>query len=102
MTPTVLLFTTTVGYQARAFDHAAEQAGVRLRVVSDRCDQLADPWGNQAIAARFGHDHAHVAGVLSSIGHDTVDGVLAVGDRPAWLAAAVAHARGLPLSLIHI
>jgi len=96
VTPTVLLFTTTVGYQVRAFDHAAEQAGVRLRVVSDRCDQLADPWGNQAIAARFGHDHAHVAGVLSSIGHDTVDGVLAVGDRPAWLAAAVAHARGLP------
>jgi len=96
VTPTVLLFTTTVGYQVRAFDLAAQEAGVRLRVVSDRCDQLTDPWGDRAIPARFDQDPALVARVLASIGEGAVDGVLAVGDRPAWLAAAVAQARGLP------
>lgn len=93
--PSVLLFTTTVGYQARAFDAAARRAAVALRVVSDCCDRLEDPWGDRAIPARFDQDPAHVAAVLTRLGNAQVDGVLAVGDRPAWLAAHVAQARGL-------
>ena len=61
--PTVLLCTTTVGYQARAFDDAARRAGVTLRIVSDRCDHLDDPWGDAAIPARFDRDPRHVAPV---------------------------------------
>ncbi len=94
--PTVLLCTTTVGYQARAFDEAARRAGVTLRLVSDRCDHLDDPWGDDAIPARFDRDPALVAPVVAAIEGTPVDGVLAVGDRPAWLAAHIAQARGLP------
>ena len=94
--PTVLLCTTTVGYQARAFDEAARRAGVTLRLVSDRCDHLDDPWGDDAIPARFDRDPALVAPVLTALEGTPVDGVLAVGDRPAWLAAHLAEARGLP------
>ncbi len=96
MSTTVLLCTTTLGYQARAFDDAARRAGVTLRVVSDRCDHLDDPWGDQAIPARFDRDPALVAPVLDALQGARVGGVLAVGDRPAWLAAHLAQAFGLP------
>ena len=94
--PTVLLCTTTVGYQARAFDEAARRAGVTLRIVSDRCDQLDDPWDNDAIPARFGRDPGYMPPVLAALAGTPVDGVIAVGDRPAWLAAQIAQAHGLP------
>ena len=94
--PTVLLCTTTLGYQARAFDEAARRAGVTLRLVSDRCDHLEDPWGDDAIPARFDRDESLVPPVLEALAGTAVDGVLAVGDRPAWLAAHLAAARGLP------
>jgi hypothetical protein len=94
--PTVLLCTTTLGYQARAFDQAARRAGVTLRIVSDRCDHLENPWGDDAVPARFDRNPALVAPVLAALGQTPVDGVLAVGDRPAWLAAHLARARGLP------
>lgn len=94
--PNVLLCTTSIGYQVRAFDQAARRAGVTLRIVSDRCDHLDDPWGDDAVPARFDRDPRHVAPVLASLEGVPVDGVIAVGDRPAWLAAHIAQARGLP------
>lgn len=94
--PAVLLCTTTVGYQARAFDDAARRAGVDLRLVSDRCDHLDDPWGDSAIPARFDQDPTQVVRVLEHLADHPVDGVLAVGDRPTWTAASIARARGLP------
>jgi len=94
--PNVLLCTTSVGYQVRAFDQAARRAGVTLRIVSDRCDHLDDPWGDDAVPARFDRDPRHVAPVLASLEGVPVDGVIAVGDRPAWLAAHIAQARRLP------
>lgn len=94
--PIVLLCTTTLGYQARAFDGAARRAGVTLRIVSDRCDHLDDPWGDDAVPARFDRDPRHVARVLASLEGSAVDGIVAVGDRPAWLAAHIAQARQLP------
>ena len=85
-----------MGYQARAFDEAARRAGVTLRVVSDRCAHLADPWGDGAIPARFDHDESHVRAVVDALAGADVAGILAVGDRPAWLAASLAHVLGLP------
>jgi hypothetical protein len=96
VTPTVLLCTTTVGFQVRAFDEAAHRAGVRLRVVSDRCDQIDDPWGDRAIPARFDRDPGLVPPVLEALRGTAVAGVLAVGDRPAWMGAQLARALGLP------
>ena len=51
----VLLVATTTGYQIRSFGDAADALGVRLIFASDRCDQLDDPWWDQAIPVRF-HD----------------------------------------------
>lgn len=91
----VLLVATTVGYQIRSFGEAAARLGVRLVFASDRCDQLEDPWWDAAIPVRF-HDEARsvdsvVAGCASAPPH----GIIAVGDRPAVLAARLAQAFGL-------
>jgi len=92
----VLLLATTTGYQIRSFGAAAEKLGVRLVFASDRCDRLEDPWWDQAIPVRF-HDAASaVDAVMASHIIAGIDGVIAVGDRPAILAARVAEALGLP------
>jgi D-alanine-D-alanine ligase-like ATP-grasp enzyme len=92
----VLLFATTTGYQVRAFDEAASVLGVELQLATDRCDQLDDPWRDRAMAVRF-HEPALAVESIKAFAEVTpVDGVLAVGDRPAAMAAAVAEALGVP------
>jgi hypothetical protein len=92
----VLLVATTTGYQIRSFGEAAAALGVRLTFASDRCDRIDDPWWDQAIPVRF-HDEARsVDAVLAACGPGPVDGIVAVGDRPAVLAAHIARALGLP------
>jgi biotin carboxylase len=92
----ILLVATTVGYQIRSFGEAAAALGVRLVVASDRCDRLDDPWWDGAIPVKF-HDEARsVSAVLSALGDTPPDGIVAVGDRPAVLAARLARAFGLP------
>src|SRR5258708_30934926 len=49
----LLLFTAKLGYQTRSFEDAARKLGVQLVYVTDRCHQLEDPWGDQAIAVHF-------------------------------------------------
>ena len=92
----VLLLATTTGYQIRSFGEAAKSLGVRLVFASDRCDQLDDPWWDQAIPVRFQDEARSVAAVVAACGSDAPDGIVAVGDRPAVLAAHLANAFGLP------
>jgi biotin carboxylase len=92
----VLLVATTTGYQIRSFGEAAERLGVRLVFASDRCDQLEDPWWDQAIPVRFHDDARSVDAMVRAWGDRPPDGILAVGDRPVVLAAEVARAFGLP------
>jgi biotin carboxylase len=89
----VLLLSTTTGYQLRSFDEAAEQLGIELVFATDRCQQLDDPWRDRAIAVRF-HDETHA--IAEIVRHVPFEGVLAVGDRPVTLAAAVAGQLGFP------
>ena len=49
----LLLFTAKLGYQTSSFEDAAHKLGVQLVYVTDRCHQLEDPWGDQAIAVHF-------------------------------------------------
>ena len=91
----VLLFATTTGYQIRSFGEAAARLGVRLVLASDRCDRLEDPWWDGAIPVRF-HDIAMSVDAVLAGSAGPIDGVLAVGDRPAVLAAHVAEALGIP------
>jgi formate-dependent phosphoribosylglycinamide formyltransferase (GAR transformylase) len=92
----VLLLATTTGYQIRSFGEAAEALGVRLVFASDRCDQLEDPWWDQAIPVRFQDETRSVDAVVAACGDTAPDGIVAVGDRPAVLAAHLARAFGLP------
>ncbi|MDA1184270.1 MAG: ATP-grasp domain-containing protein [Acidobacteria bacterium] len=92
----VLLLATTTGYQIRSFGEAAEALGVRLVFASDRCDQLEDPWWDQAIPVRFQDEARSVDAVVAACGDSAPDGIVAVGDRPAVLAAHLADAFGLP------
>ena len=92
----VLLLATTTGYQIRSFGEAAEALGIRLVFASDRCDQLEDPWWDQAIPIRFHDEAASVLAVLKAFGADPPDGILAVGDRPVTLAARFNEAFTLP------
>jgi biotin carboxylase len=92
----VLLIATTTGYQIRSFGEAAAKLGVRLVFASDRCDQLEDPWWDQAIPIRFHEPALSVQAIAETFAGAPPDGILAVGDRPAMLAAAVAQAVGLP------
>ena len=98
MKPRVLLVAETTGYQVRSFGKAADRVGVELVLATDRCHVLDDPWRDSAIPIRFGDevDAAHT--IKDGIGDRPVDGVLAVGDRPAGIAAAAAAALGLRAS----
>src|SRR5260370_723682 len=102
----LLLFTSKLGYQTRSFDDAAAQLGVELAFVTDRCHQLEDPWGDRAIAAHFESPEVAAYTVLEEVRRGNrhldgrrVDGILALGDRPAGAAGFVA--RGLGLTYTH-
>lgn len=91
----LLLFTSKLGYQARTFDDAAAELGVELIFVTDRCHQLEDPWGDRAIAVHFESPEAASQIVLESQRDLRVDGILALGDRPAVAASYVARRLGI-------
>jgi hypothetical protein len=88
----VVLVAATTGYQTRMFSQAAERVGVDLVLATDRCHVLEDPWGDQAIPVRF-DDPEGAAVLLDQVGK--VDGIVAVGDRPAYVAAVAAARLGL-------
>jgi biotin carboxylase len=97
----VLVFAGKLGYQTRSFDSAARKLGVALALVTDRCHQLDDPWGDRAIAVHFESPEIAAYAVIEEVrrGGERVDGILALGDRPAVAAAYVA--RGLGLTYNH-
>jgi predicted ATP-grasp superfamily ATP-dependent carboligase len=96
----VLVFAGKLGYQTRSFDAAARKLGVELGFVTDRCHQLDDPWGDRAIAVHFELPETAAYTVLEAVrAGERVDGILALGDRPAVAAAYVA--RGLGLAYNH-
>jgi biotin carboxylase len=91
----VLLVATTTGYQTRSFGEAAERLGVRLVFATDRCDQLDDPWWDQAVPIRFHDEDRSTRAILDAVRGTSIAGVLAVGDRPTVIAAYAAQALGL-------
>jgi hypothetical protein len=91
----LLLFTGKLGYQTRSFEEAALKLGVQLVYVTDRCRQLEDPWGDRAIAVHFGNPEVAAHTVMESLRSQNVDGILALGDRPAATAAYAARGLGV-------
>jgi biotin carboxylase len=88
----LLLFAATTGYQIRVFADAARRIGADITLATDRCHILDDPWGDRAIAVKFDQ----VEESLKALRGLRVDGVAAVGDAPAVLAAAAAEMLGVP------
>jgi hypothetical protein len=97
----VLVFAAKLGYQTHSFDEAAKKLGVDLIFVTDRCHQLDDPWGDRAIPVHFETAEVAAYEVLQAVrnGGTSPDGILALGDRPAVVAAYVA--RGLGITYNH-
>ncbi len=95
--PRLLLFTAKLGYQTRSFDEAARKLGADLVFVTDRCHQLDDPWGDRAIPVHFESPDAAAYAVLEAVRgqRQNIDGILALGDRPAVAAAYVARGLGI-------
>jgi biotin carboxylase len=92
----VLLFATTTGYQIRMFDDAARRLDIDLRLVSDRCQVLDDPWRDHAIPAQYHDLDASLHTLEQALAQQAINGVLAVGDRPTVLAARAAWRFGVP------
>ena len=97
MSKDLLLFAAATGYQIRVFAEAARRLGVDVTLVADHCDRMEELWGHRAIAVRFDQRTAAVE-QLRGMRADGLhcDGVAAVGDLPAVLAAETAEAMGLP------
>ena len=92
----LLLFTTKLGYQTKCFEDAARKLPIPLAYVTDRCHQLEDPWGDQAIPADFASPEKAAHAVVEKLRGQEIAGVLALGDRPAVAAAYAARALGIP------
>jgi biotin carboxylase len=91
----VLLVAATTGYQTRAFSDVARTLGIDLLLATDRCHVLEDPWGDNAIALRF---EEPAEGIEAVAARGPFDGIAAVGDRPAYVAALAAERLGLAFS----
>jgi biotin carboxylase len=92
---TVALFASKLGYQTRSFESAARKLNVQLAYVTDRCHELADPWNDQAIAARFANPEEAAATAMQSLRRKPLDAILALGDAPSVAAAYAARGLGL-------
>ena len=89
----ILLFAATAGYQTRVYAEAGERLGMEVLLATDRCHVLDDPWGDRAIPIRFEEPERSMAALADRVGK--IDGIVAVGDRPAYVAAVAAHSLGV-------
>ena len=89
----LLIVATTTGYQTKMFREAARRLGVDVSLATDRCHVLDDPWGDHAIPVRFEAPEESAAALAQG---RSFDAVVAIGDRPAYLAALAAERLGVP------
>jgi biotin carboxylase len=95
----VLLVAATTGYQTRAFADAGARLGYEMQLATDHCPRLGDPWGDHAIPVKFHHPEAGAEAIAAAVAASgPFDGIVAVGDQPAYLAALAARRLGLPCS----
>ncbi len=106
----VLILASKMGYQTRGFAEAAEKLGVGVVFGTDRCHQLENPWGDDALALQFENPREAAAEIvralggrsgdekspygISGTGH-SVGAVIALGDRATPAAAYAAEALGI-------
>ena len=89
----LLVVATTTGYQLTRFRDAALRLGVDVSLATDRCHVLEDPWGDHAIPVRFDDPQASSSSLAQG---RRFDAIVAIGDRPAYLAALIAQRLNVP------
>jgi biotin carboxylase len=92
----LLLFTNKLGYQTRSFEEAARKLNTEIVYVTDRCHQLEDPWGDRAVPVHFESPQTAAATVVEAMRGSSINGILALGDRPVVAAAYAARELGIP------
>ncbi len=92
----LLLFTNKLGYQTRSFEEAAQKLNTEIVYVTDRCHQLADPWGDRAVPVHFESPQTAAATVVEATRDSSISGILALGDGPVVAAAYTARELGIP------
>ena len=85
----IIIVAAKLGYQVRVFADAAARIGYTAQLITDRCHQLSDPWGDSALPLHFDQPD------LDSLSGLKADGIIAVGDQPAYIAAQIAQKLGL-------
>jgi biotin carboxylase len=91
----LLLFTTT-GYNAQDFVEATQKLGVQVVFGTDRCHVLDDPWRDAAIPLRFSKPAKSVEALLHYARKHSIDGLVAIGDKPTVTAAFCSRALAFP------
>ena len=81
----IIIVAAKLGYQVRIFTEAAQRMGQQVTLITDRCHQLEDPWGDEAIPLQFDNPD------LASLPALKADGIIGVGDRPAYIASLIAE-----------
>jgi formate-dependent phosphoribosylglycinamide formyltransferase (GAR transformylase) len=89
----LLIVATTTGYQLERFREAALHLGADVSLATDRCHVLEDPWRDRAIPVRFEAPESSAEALIQRTGFDAI---IAIGDRPAYLAALAAERLGVP------
>lgn len=90
----LLIVAATTGYQTRMFAEAARRLGVEAVLATDRCRSLDDPWWDGSVAVRFDRP-GEAARLARRLGRSSFDGIAALGDAPAVLAAELAERIGV-------
>jgi biotin carboxylase len=92
----ILILASKLGYQTRGFAEAAERLGVEVAFGTDRCHQLDDPWGDQALALHFETPREAAEEIAREMSGNPPQAILALGDRPTATAAYAAQTLGIP------
>ena len=90
----LLLLAATTGYQTQIFADAAHSLDLNMVMATDRCHVLDDPWGDHAVPVRF--EEPEKAAVELSQLVPPPGAIVAIGDRPTYIAALTAQHLGLP------
>lgn len=92
----LLILASKLGYQTRGFAEAAEKLGVEVLFGTDRCHQLENPWGDEALALHFERPREAAEEIARALRGNPPDAILALGDRATTAAAYAAQSFGIP------
>jgi biotin carboxylase len=92
----LLILASKLGYQTRGFTEAAEKLGVAVVFGTDRCHQLENPWGDDAVPLHFERPREAAEEIVRALRGSPPEGVLALGDRATTTGAYTAQAFGIP------